>query len=78
LNWLPGQLRLSVPWVLASKETNFEFTPNRDGMTEEPNMFKREFSVAVAGLVYKDGSAVDFGRGIKSAMRKIDAELGRE
>jgi len=75
LNWLPGQLRLSVPWVFASKETNFKFTPNRDGMTEEPNMFKREFSVAVDGLIYKDGRGVDFGRGIKSAMTKIGAEL---
>jgi hypothetical protein len=63
---------------LASKETNFEFTPNRDGMTEEPNMFKREFSVAVDGLIYKDGRGVDLRRGIKRAMRKIDAELGHE
>jgi hypothetical protein len=49
-----------------------------DGMTKEPNMFKREFSVAVDELIYKDGRGVDFVRGIKSAMRKIGARLGRE
>jgi hypothetical protein len=60
----------------ATKETNFKFTPNQDGMTEEPNMFKREFSVAVDGQIYNDGTGVDFRRGIKRAMRKIGAELG--
>jgi hypothetical protein len=55
-----------------------QFTLNWDGITEKPNMFKREFSVAVDGLIYKDGRGVDFVRGIKSAMRKIDAKLRRE
>jgi hypothetical protein len=59
-------------------ETNFKFTSNRDGLTGEPNMFKREFSVAVNGLTYKDGREVDFKRGIKNAMRKLGAKLGRE
>jgi hypothetical protein len=41
-------------------------------------MFKREFSVAVDDLIYEDGRGVDFRRGIKSAMRKMDAELRHE
>jgi hypothetical protein len=63
---------------LQPRKQTSKYTPNQHGITEKPNMFKREFSVAVDGLIYKEGREVDFVRGIKSAMRKIDAKLGQE
>jgi hypothetical protein len=59
-------------------ETNFEYTPNRGWITDKPSKFKREFSVALARLIYTLGSELEIVWGIKSAMRKLGAGMGME
>ena len=53
-------------------------TPNRKWITDKPIEFKREFSVAWATFKYGPRTEAEIRWGIKSAMRKIGASLGRK